>query len=583
LDRPLLIFDGHCGFCRIWIEYFRKRAGGHLDFAPSQEAGHRYPQIPREDFAKSVQLVRADGSVASGARAVFEALRWERAYESVPALAPLSEWAYRTIAAHRDVFYWVTRLTVGTRIEPASFAKTQWLFLRALAAIYAIAFASLAVQVRGLMGERGIVPVGEFLGQVKRALGAAGYYDVPGVFWLASSDAVLQGAAWVGVALAALVFVGRFERAGLALLWVLYLSFSTAGQVFLAYQWDALLLEAGFLAIFFGRSAAQRKTIAWLYRLLAFRLYFLSGWVKIASGDPNWPALRALDFHYRTQPLPNILAWYADKLPRWFQTTSTFGVLAIELAAPFLIFGPRRWRLAGAWAMLGLQALIFATGNYTFFNLLAVALLLFVFDDRALKAGPPLGPARARFVAARWALASFLGVAGLLRIAESMNGVLPRPLALIAHTGPPLMIVNPYGLFAVMTTTRPEIVIQGSNDGEYWLDYEFHYKPGDVNRAPLQVAPHQPRLDWQMWFAALDDVRSSPWFLSFAEKLLDGSPEVARLLARNPFPDRPPRYIRALLYEYSFADRATHAATGAWWRREPRGTFLPAIALRNFQ
>jgi hypothetical protein len=378
----------------------------------------------------------------------------------------------------------------------------------------------------------------------------------------------------------------------LLLLYVLYLSFSLAGQEFLSFQWDALLLEAGFLAIFFGHTGTSQKTIAWLYRWLAFRLYFLSGFVKLASGDPTWRSLSALDFHYWTQPLPTVLAWYADKLPRGFQHASTFFVLAIELGAPFLIFMPRRIRLFGAGLLLGLEALIFLTGNYTFFNLLAAAITLFLFDDQALRGivwvprrtrqwfMDPMPTGKLGRVAAAGLTLLILPL-GLTRILENTTVRLPETVATVARYTSPFQVVNSYGLFAVMTTERPEIVVEGSNDGKQWLAYEFPYKPGDVNRAPRWAAPYQPRLDWQMWFAALGDYRTNPWFVSFAERLLEGSPEVAALLEKNPFPDHPPRYIRAVTYAYRFTTWEEHRETSAWWHRERRGEYLPTVGLRN--
>ncbi len=383
--QPLLIYDGRCGFCRIWIDYWKRLTGDRIDFAPSQEAGSRFPQIPADAFAQAVQLVRPDGSVASGARAVFETLGREGIYESSSLVAASSEAAYRFIAKRRSFFYWLTRLTFGKRIEPARFALTQWLFLRVLAAIYMVAFASLAVQVTGLLGEHGISPARDFFGRVGTSLGWMRFWAAPSLFWFNSTDKILVGAAWMGVGLGAVLFIGRLERLALVLLYVLYLSFSLAGQEFLAVPVDALLLETGFLAIFFGNSRVTQKTIAWLYRWLAFRLYFLSGLVKLASGDPTWRGLTALDFHYWTQPLPTVIAWYADKLPRGFQHFSTFMVLAIELGAPFLIFMPRRIRFVGASLLLGLQVLIFVTGNYTFFNVLSAAITIFLFDDQALR------------------------------------------------------------------------------------------------------------------------------------------------------------------------------------------------------
>ncbi len=377
-----MIYDGRCGFCRIWIEYWKGLTGDAIDYAASQEVGDRFPQIPPGAFAESVQLVRTDGTVASGARAVFEALGRQRLYESSRALRWALEAGYRFIARRRSFFYQVTRFTFGTRIEPPSFHLTQWIFLRALAAIFMIAFASLGEQALGLIGERGISPAHDYLARIASSFGPMRYVALPTVFWWDSGDRALQSAAAIGVAMAALALFGRLERLALLGCYVLYLSFSLAGQEFLTFQWDSLLLEAGFLAIFFGRSGWGARTIAWLYRLLVFRLYFLSGYVKLGSHDPTWRNLTALDYHFHTQPLPTVIAWYADKLPRGLLKASTFATLAIELATPFLIFAPRRLRLAGAWLMIALQVLIFLTGNYTFFNLLTIALILFLFDDR---------------------------------------------------------------------------------------------------------------------------------------------------------------------------------------------------------
>ena len=287
-------------------------------------------------------MVRPDGTVASGAHAVFETLGKERLYESSFVIRNLSETAYRFIAQRRNLFYQITRFTFGTQIEPATFATTQWIFLRLLAVIYAIAFASLGMQAIGLIGAQGIAPVHDFLARVAGSFGSMRFLALPTVFWWNSSDTMLRASAIAGVALAALLFLGFFERLALLLLFILYLSFSLGGQEFLTFQWDSLLLEAGFLAIFFGRSAGGFRAVAWLYRWLVFRLYFLSGYVKLGSHDPTWRDLTALKYHYHTQPLPNIIAWYADKLPDSVQRASTFGVLAIELVAPFFIFTPRR-------------------------------------------------------------------------------------------------------------------------------------------------------------------------------------------------------------------------------------------------
>jgi hypothetical protein len=529
--------------------------------------GEQYPQIPKEDFSKSVQLVRADGSVASGARAVFETLGHEKLYFS------WSEPVYRVIARYRDFFYHLTKWTFGTQIEPARFALTSWIFVRILAVIYAIAFGSLSVQITGLLGAHGILPVGEYLKAVAEQTGAMRFYFVPTVFWINASDAALQAVCYAGVAIAIAVLVGFFERVGLAILFVLYLSLSAAGQEFLSFQWDSLLIEVGFLAIFLGNS----RVVVWLFRWLLFRLMFLSGAVKLLSHDQTWRNLTALSFHYWTQPLPNRISWYMAQLPLSFQKMSTAFVLGVELVIPFLIFAPRRIRIFGAWWLLSLQTLIFLTGNYTFFNLLAMAMCVFLWDDRTFERWlkPPL-QAKARATIVTVVVAVFVVTIGLARMVETFFGV---PTGIVKYTAP-FEIVNSYGLFAMMTTSRPEIVMEGSMDGETWTPYSFRYKPGDLARAPRWAAPHQPRLDWQMWFAALGNYRENPWFINFALKLLEGSPEVAGLLEADPFQGVRPRYVRGVLYDYSFTDAEEGRRTGNWWKREAKGLYLPAIGLK---
>jgi lipase maturation factor 1 len=587
-DEPLVIYDGHCGFCRIWIEYWKALTGGRLAYAPSQEVGSRYPKIRPEEFAESVQLVLPSGEVRRGAQAVFVTLTYAPGmawllwtYEHVPGFAAVSEGAYGWIAAHRTFSYHVSRLTFGKRIRPLKTAKVEWLFLRLLAAIYLVAFASLAVQVTGLIGERGILPASGYLAAVSKVLGASAYWKLPTVFWVAHGDTFLEAVCWAGAAISVLLFsallAGYLERIALVCLYVLYLSLCTAGQDFLSFQWDALLLETGFLAIFLGNS----KIVVLLFRWLLFRLMFLSGAVKLTSHDPVWRDWTAMAFHYMTQPLPTPPAWYMYQLPLKFQRFSTASVLFIELAIPFLFFAPRRWRLCGAGLALFLQTLIFITGNYTFFNLLTISLCLFLFDDDALQKLR----LRSRNVRTnRPAVIAAVAVVLVLSLSELWQMFFATPFEAenaLVRIAQPFQVANTYGLFASMTTSRPEIIVQGSNDGETWLDYEFPYKPGNLRQPPHWVAPYQPRLDWQMWFAALSDYRGSPWFTNFMVRLLQGSPEVVGLLAANPFPGAPPKYVRAELFDYSFTDFAARRATGQWWKRTPRGLYFPRISLED--
>ena len=588
--RPVLIYDGKCSFCRIWINYWRQLTGDRIEYTSSQEAADRFPQIPAQAYREAVQLVRPDGTFASGARAVAESLGKLGWYQALAAPADL---AYRFIAGHRNLLYQINRFTFGMPIEPSRFAATQWLFLRALAVIYMVAFASLASQVTGLLGEHGILPVGEFLKNVAAGSGGIRYLAVPSVFWFGSDDSVLQGFAYLGVALAVVLMLtgfrsAKFQRLTLILLYILYLSFAAVGQEFLGFQWDSLLLETGFLALFLTPSS---QIVPWLFRWLGFRLIFLSGAVKLLSGDATWHSLSALSFHWHTQPLPTVLAWYADKLPLPIQHAATWFTLAIEIVVPFAVFCPRKIRMAGAFILIGFQILILLTGNYTFFNLLTIALLLFWFDDRALRRvvpesvwteKPKLPP---RLI---WALPTVIVLLGLLHMLQTFGVGLPVPASAALRYTSPLQIVNTYGLFASMTTQRLEIVLEASYDepngsGQHgndpkWTPYEFRYKPGDPKAAPKWVAPHQPRLDWQMWFAALGSYRENIWLVNLAVRLLEGSPAVAELIKGE---NQPPRFIRAVIYEYKFTDWATHRKTGEWWTREPRGVYLPAVALKE--
>jgi len=477
-------------------------------------------------------------------------------------------------------------------VGAGSYVLASWLFLRLLGFIYLVAFTSLLVQIQGLLGRNGLLPAVELL-KSRRHWGVARYWRWPTLCWWVCSDRGLLALCWGGVVLAIMLVVGVAPIPILALLWMLYLSFFTVGRLFLCYQWDILLLEAGFLALFlapleiaprFPPSSAPPMISVWLFWWLLFRLMFWSGAVKVRSGDVTWRGLNALKYHYETQPLPTRLAWYAHQLPGAVHKISAVLVLAIELVGPLLIFAPAPWRYGAAVAFLGLMVLIQLTGNFAFFNLLGVALSLLLLDDRLWltiyrvlehqphwQAGPPSGHSAA-FSTGAAILILILSIESVARLFRA--GIQwPRPLARLFDALEPFHFVNSYGLFAVMTTWRPEIIVEGSYDGRYWEEYEFKWKPGDVCRGPRFVAPHQPRLDWQMWFAALGAHVSNTWFERFLERLREGSPEVLALLAKNPFQDGPPRYVRGVLYDYRFTTRAERSESGAWWQRERRGLY----------
>jgi predicted DCC family thiol-disulfide oxidoreductase YuxK len=593
--RSILVYDGDCGICRYWVDYWQGLTGDRVIYRPYQEAAVDFPAIPLEAFRHAIQLIEPDGKVYSGAAATYRVLRhvpgrgaWWWLYANVPGFAQASERSYAFIARRRGLLNRVSKLLWGPALEPERYELVSWVFLRLLGAIYIAAFVSLGVQILGLVGHAGILPLGDYLGAARRALGDTAYWALPTLFWADSSDASLLAGCVVGAVLGLLVVLNRWTRAALIGLFVLYLSYFYAGQDFTGFQWDLLLLEAGFLAIFLSSGS---RIVIWLYRWFVFRYLFLAGAAKLLSGDPTWRDFTALEYHFWTQPLPTPLAWYAAELPHWLLIGATAATLLVELGIVFLIFLPRRPRAVAACCIAIFQALIVLTGNYNFFNLLSIAMCVLLLDDASLCRFLPQRlvmrvrnrarqPGRAATMVAT-ALALVIVPVGLNRICLSLTGTgLPVADALEQLVSP-LMIVNPYGLFAVMTTNRPEIVIEGSADGQLWREYVFRFKPGPLARRARWSIPHQPRLDWQMWFAALGDRTDNPWFESLMRRLLEGSPPVLALFDVDPFPDRPPKYVRALLYDYRFADSSTRAATGQWWVRQLAGLYFPQVSLAH--
>ncbi|MCH8966978.1 MAG: lipase maturation factor family protein [Planctomycetes bacterium] len=393
--------------------------------------------------------------------------------------------------------------------------------------------------------------------------------------------------------------------------WVFYLSLYKVGQTFLSFQWDLLLLETGLLAIFFApwkllprlsTEPPPPRVVLWLIRWLVFRLMFCSGVVKLLDenpANPTWYQLTALTYHYETQCIPNAIAWYAHQLPLWFQKFSVVCMFIIEIGVPFLIFLARRPRALAFFALLFLQLLIILTGNYNFFNLLTIAMCFMLLDDACLERWFPRrmvengAPRRDRLGIGRLQRLSIgvlaivvLSVSGIWMV-ETFVGFRELPPAgqEVLRYSMRFGSINNYGLFRSMTTKRPEIIVEGSNDRRTWLAYEFKWKPGDLSRRPGFVAPHQPRLDWQMWFAALGDFHyaRNRWFAAFEKRLLEGKPEVLALLDTNPFADGPPRWVRAVLYDYHFTDADTRREQGTWWTRARLRAYGPVLSLDSFR
>jgi predicted DCC family thiol-disulfide oxidoreductase YuxK len=618
-EKPLLVYDGECGFCRLWIHRWECATGERIDYLPSQDQqiAQRFPEISRAEFDSSVQLIEPDGSVHHGAEAVFQSLahnpdyHWILdLYRAFPLFARVTEWSYRVVANHRVFFSRVTKLLWGRHVERPSYVLVRRAFLSCLGVIYLIAFVSLWVQISGLIGSNGIVPVRQTMDVLKKEAGDARvgwvrFYRVPTLCWFNSSNGFLDFQCAAGTALAVLVIAGIAPAPCLFLLWLIYLSLCTVSDPFLGFQWDVLLLETGLLAIFFAplqwlprrltRERPPSRVALWLLRWLLFKLMFRSGCVKLTSGDPAWRNLTALNYHFETQPLPTWIGWYAHHFPAWVHRSDTVAMFVIEIGIPFLIFLPRRPRQLACLAFLALQFFILLTGNYCFFNLLTMVLCLTLLDDAALQKCLPakwcgvsskaFHGVVSRLEMARHALMVPLVAVVLITSAVQFAGMFhkrlwtPHKALTVYEWFAPLRSFNGYGLFQVMTTSRPEIIVEGSNDGVNWQAYEFKYKTGDLKRRPGFVEPHQPRLDWQMWFAALSDYRENPWFVNFCVRLLQGAPQVLALLEKNPFPNAPPKYIRAMVYEYHFTDSATRRKTGDWWSRTPEGIYLPPVSL----
>ncbi len=452
----------------------------------------------------------------------------------------------------------------------------SWFFLRGLSVIYFAAFSSMLVQIEGLIGANGILPIQSKLSEIAQWFPGNKFLVFPTLFWFDASDVALKNVCYIGMAAAIILLLNIANRTALIICYFLYLSIVVAGQDFTAFQWDTLLLEAGVLAIFLPWGS---KIMVFLYRLLIARFMLMGGIVKLASGDPAWADLTALSYHYLTQPLPSPLAYYAYYLPQWFNQICVAGVFVIELIVPFFVFLTRRFRLFAAWSFIILQSSIILTGNYNFFNLLTILLCLFLFDDRDFKTRLPAKlvtkiritqatPGKfAQIMAGVWMSLVLLTCVTHIWLFHTQHKLPALLTSLVRYTST-FAVVNNYGPFAIMTKERPEIIVQGSNDGIGWKTYKFNYKPVDLGQHLSWNIPHQPRLDWQMWFAALQPPSKGSWFDKFMIRLQEGSPQVLSLIADNPFANKPPHYVRALIYRYTYSTYEQRKNTGHIWQRQ---------------
>jgi hypothetical protein len=518
----------------------------------------------------------------------------------------------------------------------------RWIFLRALALIYFSAFYSLLFQIKGLIGPEGILPAQDYLANIAQQLDLERFWYAPSLYWISSSSTMMMAVTWIGLIVAVIAFFNVWPRASFFICFVSFLSFVGASSVFSSYQSDGMLLEAGFLALFFaprgllpgwGANSPPSRMSWFLLQWEWFRIYFESGMVKLVSGDQQWRNFTAMDEYYQNGPLPTWIGWYVEHLPHWFHAATVGGTLALELGLVFMMFFPRRVRLILFFIVTPWEIGVILTANYAFLNYLVLSLGFLLLDDKFLLRFVParfrpreperisaptletqddqplsiLGVGEASVVtadieesaltgerrtilarlgfslwAARLAVTSFM----LTWIAYNTTAELVAiPLHDVSLPETPLIalepfrIANQYGLFAVMTRGRYEIEFQGSSDGTNWTAYQFRNKPQALNEAPGIYAPYQPRFDWNLWFASLGGWRENEIVPLTEERLLVSDGDVLALFRGDPFPQIPPRFVRAVIWQYWFTTMDEKRQTGAWWRREYLGLYAPELTI----
>ena len=546
----------------------------------------------------------------------------------------------------------VVRWLFDGRRAPRGRLVPRWIFLRALALIYFSAFYSLLCQIKGLIGPEGILPAQQYLHAAAEQMGLERYWFAPSLYWISSSNTALMTVTWIGLIASVVAFLNVWPRLCFFICFVCFLSFVAASSVFSSYQSDGMLLEAGFLALFFaprgllpgwGASDPPSRASQFLLQWEWFRIYFESGMVKLLSGDVEWRNFTAMDEYYQNGQLPTWIGWYVEHLPHWFHAATVAGTLALELGIVLMMFFPRRVRLICFFIVTPWEIGVILTANYTFLNYLVLSLGFLLLDDKfvmrfiparwrpheerfrlpepiaeegrkgeqplsifaeseAGPAGAELAPApeadnlrEGRGMGAKWRerLGFYGWAAGLVfsivmltwifyDTTAEMIGLplheIPVPVAPIAWLDP-FRIANQYGLFAVMTRGRYEIEFQGSDDGQNWTAYQFRNKPQALNEPPSIYAPYQPRFDWNLWFASLSGWRQNEMVPLTEERLLVSGPDVLALFRGNPFPQIPPRYVRAVLWQYWFTSMKEKRHTGNWWRRQYLGLYAPELTM----
>jgi hypothetical protein len=466
------------------------------------------------------------------------------------------------------------------------YGTVRLVFQRGLALVYAIAFLATLNQFGPLLGEHGLLPVPVFVQQVE-------FLRAPSLFFLWHTDFAFGLFGWLGLGLSCAALAGISERYGWwvsatvwGLLWAIYLSFVNVGQTFYGFGWESMLLEAGFLAIFLGPRRAEASAIPiWLLRWMEFRVMFGAGLIKL-RGDACWRALTCLDEFYETQPMPNGLSWYFHYLPPWVHRGGVLFNHFIELVVPFAFFLPQPVATIAGLLTILFQLVLMLGGNLSFLNLFTMVLAIPLMDGERLGRWLRLRPVETAPAGRvqRYAMVALAGMVALMSIPVVRNMASSEQMMNASFN--PLQLVNTYGMFGSITASRDEVVLEGTDAAvpgadAVWREYEFKGKPGDVMRAPPQIAPYHLRLDWLMWFAAMGRYAESPWFVNLTAKLLQGDRAVLGLMGKNPFPEHPPHAVRALLYHYRFSTPEERRKTGAWWHRELAGPWFPVVTMET--
>ena len=467
--------------------------------------------------------------------------------------------------------------------NPESYTTAAALLPRLLGLIYFFAIGAFLFQIKGLLGTNGILPVKNFLDRFKHFPLSKRILYIPTLFWFNPSDWALMSVTVLGTLVSIALMFNYYPTLCLGILFVLYLSIVSAGQDFLSFGWESFLLEITFYTFWVSMTPIPNFMMWICINFLLFRFYIQAGAVKLQSGDPNWKNLTAIKYHYQSQPLPNTWAWYVYQWPLKFHQASTFFMFLVELALPFALFFTENIRAVAGIIFIGFQYILWLTGNFSYLNHMTAAFSIIALSNAFFPTflqPPSISHEFGLIDILLYAIGSAFLILQLFRFWQHFQPQ-KRFLARWLHWFPYWHLVNRYGLFAIMTTKRYEIVVEGSEDGKTWKEYLCKYKPSEITRRPRRISPYQPRLDWQMWFLPFDDFESETWFHEYLYHLLLGTPEVLKLIRYNPFPNKPPLYIRALMYDYKFSTKEEKKIKGWWWERDLMGQFSPVMTLKK--